>query len=116
MPKTTRVRWTRDQLLVVLNLYHKLRFGQFDQRQPVVVDLAQRLGRTPSAVAMKLSNLASLDPALKLRGVQGLEGASNLDRASHCWNLENCSIAAACAARISPLNRRVHQQRNPNGS
>ena len=81
MPETTRVRWTRDQLLVVLNLYHKLRFGQFDQRQPVVVDLAQRLGRTPSAVAMKLSNLASLDPALKLRGVQGLEGASNLDRA-----------------------------------
>ncbi|MEO0017768.1 MAG: hypothetical protein RLZZ522_1051 [Verrucomicrobiota bacterium] len=77
----TRVRWTRDQLLVVLNLYHKLRFGQFDQRQPVVVDLAQRLGRTPSAVAMKLSNFASLDPALKLRGIQGLEGASNHDRA-----------------------------------
>lgn len=68
-------------MLVVLNLYHKLRFGQFDQRQPVVVDLAQRLGRTPSAVAMKLSNLASLDPALKLRGIQGLPGASNLDRA-----------------------------------
>jgi hypothetical protein len=32
-----RIRWTRDQLLVVLNLYHKLRFGQFDQRQAVIV-------------------------------------------------------------------------------
>lgn len=74
------IRWTRDQLLVVLNLYHKLRFGQFDQRQPVIIDLATRIGRTPSAVAMKLSNLASLDPALKLRGIRGLEGASNLDR------------------------------------
>jgi len=73
-------RWTRDQLLVVLNLYHKLRFGQFDQRQAVIIDLAARIGRTPSAVAMKLSNLASLDPALKLRGIKGLEGASNLDR------------------------------------
>ncbi len=74
-------RWTRDQLLIVLNLYHKLRFGQFDQRQPVIIDLANRIGRTPSAVAMKLSNLASLDPALQLRGIKGLEGASNLDRA-----------------------------------
>ena len=77
---STRVRWNRDQLLIVLNLYHKLRFGQFDQRQPVIIDLAERMGRTPSAVAMKLSNLASLDPALKLRGIKGLEGASNLDR------------------------------------
>ena len=74
-------RWNREELLIVLNLYHKLRFGQFDQRQPVIIDLAKCIGRTPSAVAMKLGNLASLDPALKLRGIAGLEGASNLDRA-----------------------------------
>lgn len=80
MPQPHRVRWNRDQLLIVLNLYHKLRFGQFDQRQPVIIDLAKRIGHTPSAVAMKLSNLASLDPALQLRGIQGLKGASNLDR------------------------------------
>ncbi len=73
-------RWNRDELLIVLNLYHKLRFGQFDQRQPVIIELSQRLGRTPSSVAMKLSNLASLDPALKLRGINGLKGASQLDR------------------------------------
>ena len=36
--------------------------------------------RTPSSVAMKLSNLASLDPVQKLRNIKGLEGASNLDR------------------------------------
>lgn len=73
-------RWTRDQLLVVLNLYPKLRFGQFDKSQPVIIDLAKRIGRTPSAVAMKLSNLASLDPVLKLRHIRGLEGASELDK------------------------------------
>jgi hypothetical protein len=73
-------RWTRNELLIVLNLYHKLRFAQFDQRQPVIIDLSQRLGRTPSSVAMKLCNLASLDPALKLRGIDGLKGASQLDR------------------------------------
>jgi putative restriction endonuclease len=31
------MRWTRDELLIVLNLYHKLRFGQLDSRQPVNV-------------------------------------------------------------------------------
>jgi putative restriction endonuclease len=76
-----RVRWTREELLIVLNLYHKLRFGQFDQRQIVVIELAKKMQRTPSSIAMKLSNLASLDPALKLRGIKGLEGASNLDSA-----------------------------------
>jgi len=73
-------RWTRDELLVALNLYHKLRFGQFHHRQPVIVDVAERLGRTPDALAMKLSNLASLDPVLKLRNIAGLAGASELDK------------------------------------
>jgi hypothetical protein len=27
------IRWTRDELLVALNLYHKLNFGQLDSRQ-----------------------------------------------------------------------------------
>ena len=48
-------------------------------RQPVIIDLADRMGRTPSSVSMKLGNLASFDPVLKLRGIVGLPGASNLD-------------------------------------
>lgn len=81
MSPPTRVRWTRDELLIVLNLYHKLRFGQISSRLPVIIDLAGRMGRTPSSVSMKLGNLASFDPVLKLRGIRGLPGASNLDRA-----------------------------------
>jgi putative restriction endonuclease len=79
-----RVRWKRDELLIVLSLYHKLRFGQFDHRQPVIGCVAEKLGRTPSSVAMKLCNLASLDTVLKLRGIDGLKGASRLDR--EMWN------------------------------
>jgi len=73
-------RWTREELLVALNLYHKLNFGQFHGRQPAIEAIAQRLDRTPDSLAMKLGNLASLDPALKLRGIQGLPGASARDR------------------------------------
>jgi hypothetical protein len=73
-------QWTRNELLIALNLYHKLNFGQFDARNRAIIDLAAKLGRTPGSVAMKLSNFASLDPALKLRGISGLKGASRRDR------------------------------------
>lgn len=73
-------RWTREELLVALNLYHKLNFGQLHARQPAVIAIARRLDRSPNSLAMKLVNLASLDPALKLRGIRGLPGASTRDR------------------------------------
>lgn len=76
-----RKNWTHDELLVALNLYHKLTFGQLHARQPVIIALAEKLGRGANSVAMKLCNFASLDPALKLRGIKGLAGASALDRA-----------------------------------
>ena len=77
-------KWTHDELLVALNLYHKLTFGQLHARQPAIVALADKLERGTNSVAMKLCNFASLDPALKLRGIKGLEGASALDRT--VWN------------------------------
>ena len=77
---TPRRRWTRDELLIALNLYHKLTFGQLHARQAAIITVANKLERTPDSVAMKLCNFASLDPALKMRGIRGLAGASNLDR------------------------------------
>lgn len=76
----TGKRWTRDELLVALNLYYKLPFGLFHERNPTIIDLAERMGRTPGSLAMKLSNLASLDPVEKARGIKGLEGASAHDQ------------------------------------
>ena len=75
-------RWRREELLIALNFYHKLTFGQLHARQPVVVALAGKLGRGANSVAMKLCNFASLDPALQLREIKGLQGASALDRAT----------------------------------
>ena len=79
-----RRNWNRDELLVALNLYHKLTFGQLHARQPAIVALADKLERSANSLAMKLCNFASLDPALKLRGIKGLDGASALDRT--VWN------------------------------
>jgi putative restriction endonuclease len=80
MPKASSVRWTREHSLIALNLYGKLPFGKFDRGNVVIVDVASRMGRTPSSLAMKLSNLASLDPVQKARGIKGLSGASKQDR------------------------------------
>lgn len=72
--------WTRKELLIALNLYHKLTFGQLHARQPAIIEVAQKMGRSPNSLAMKLCNLASLDPVQQLRGIRGLPGVSALDR------------------------------------
>ena len=76
--------WSRDELIVVFNLYCTMSFGQMHSRNPHIIEMAQVLGRTPGSVAMKLVNFASFDPAHQSRGVRGLSGASHADRA--IWN------------------------------
>ena len=78
---TTRTNWTRQQLLVALALYCRLPYGKMDHRTPEVIQFAEVIGRTPSALAMKLSNFASLDPEITSTGRVGFRNASNADRA-----------------------------------
>src|SRR5262245_37845758 len=72
--------WTRDELIVAMNLYSRLTFGQLHARNPLIIATATRMDRSPNALAMKLCNLASFDPAVTNRGRVGLKGASQLDR------------------------------------
>ncbi|MFB8830733.1 HNH endonuclease [Azotobacter sp. CWF10] len=63
-----------------------------------IVELAGLIGRTPSALAMKLCNFASLDPAIVASGRKGLAGASRLDR--QIWELFQADwegLAMECA-------------------
>jgi len=76
--------WTHDELMLAMNLYCKLPFGQLRHGNPLIVEVAQKLGRTPSSLSMKLCNLASLDPYHQARGIKGLSGASRADR--EAWN------------------------------
>lgn len=79
MPSGTR--WTEPELIAVLSLYRQIPFGQMRHQNEDVVRVARVIGRTPSAVAMKLGNFASFDPEHRNRGVGGLSNASNLDEA-----------------------------------
>lgn len=73
-------RWTSEQLKLAFNLYCQLPFGKLHSRHAEIIELATLIGRTPSAVAMKLVNFASLDPAITNSGRTGLGNASALDR------------------------------------
>ena len=53
--------WSRDELIVAFNLYCKIPFGQIHIRNPLIVELAKVIGRTPSAVSWKLANFARRD-------------------------------------------------------
>ena len=67
----TQREWTREELIVAFNLYCKIPFGRIHIRNPLVIELAQAIRRTPSAVSWKLANFARLDPALKKRNIAG---------------------------------------------
>lgn len=79
MANAPAVKWTREHLLIALNLYCKLPFGSFHHNNAMVKDVAGRMGRTSSSLAMKLCNFASLDPVQRARGIKGLAGASKQD-------------------------------------
>jgi len=56
-------------------------FGKMHSRNPKIIKYANLINRTPSALAMKLTNIASLDPSITSTGRRGLTGASSTDRA-----------------------------------
>jgi len=76
--------WTRDELIVALNLYLKLEFGKLHSGNPEIIRLANLLGRTPSSIAMRLNNFASVDPYHQQRGIGGLPGGRK--QVEPIWN------------------------------
>ncbi len=72
--------WTEEELIIAFNLYFKLPFGQFYHNNRKIIDLSKILGRTPSAVSLKLSNFARLDPIHQKRGISGMSHGSKLEQ------------------------------------
>ena len=73
--------WSHDELLLAFNLYCKIPFSKTTSTNPAIIELARLIGRSASAVAMKLGNFGSFDPSLRARGISGLTRASKADRA-----------------------------------
>jgi putative restriction endonuclease len=66
--------WSREELVLAFNLYLKLPFGKLHSNTSEIIHLAKLIKRTPSSVAMRLCNFASVDPYHINRGIKGLKG------------------------------------------
>ncbi len=81
MSVNERKAWTRDELILAINLYCKTPFGRIHMRNPEIIELSNILGRTPGSVSYKLANFASIDPTIDRKGAVNV---SKLDR--QVWN------------------------------
>ena len=66
-------------MIIVFNLYCKIPFQRSSKNHPDVIRIANIIGRSPSAVNMKIGNFGSFDDTLKEQGIVGLTNASKLD-------------------------------------
>lgn len=73
-------RWTREEVLVALYVYGLIPFSKCSSSNEVIKKFAKLLGRTPGSLGLKISNIASLDPKLKNRGVIGMVNGAKMDK------------------------------------
>jgi putative restriction endonuclease len=80
-----RRNWTREEQILAFNLYCKTPFSKISAAyNKEIKELAAIIGRSDSAVALKLVNYARLDPALQQRNVSGMKNGSKADL--EIWN------------------------------
>lgn len=106
--------WTKDQVKLAFHLYCQLPYGRIHGRNPEIITLAKVIGRTPDAVAMKILNIASLDPAITSTGRTGLGNASALD--SEVWDefhLDWERLAVECQLLRQQLDENVVEDLEP---
>ncbi len=60
-----RKNWTSDEIIVALYLYFTIPFAKVNKFHPLVLKYTIPIGRTPSALAMKIGNLGSFDKTLR---------------------------------------------------
>ena len=76
--------WTREETIVAFNVYCKVPFKSSSKTNPTIIKYANIIGRSPSALNMKVGNFGRLDPELKKQGIVGLGNGSKLDEI--IWN------------------------------
>ncbi|WP_157208481.1 HNH endonuclease [Mariniflexile maritimum] len=73
--------WTREETIVAFNVYCKIPFKNSSKTNATVIKYARIIGRSPSALNMKIGNFGRLDPELKKQGITGLVNGSKLEEA-----------------------------------
>lgn len=72
--------WTREETIIAFNVYCKIPFKKSSKTHPLVVKYAKIIGRTPSALNMKIGNIGRLDPDLQRQGITGLTNGATMEK------------------------------------
>ena len=72
--------WTREETIIAFNVYCKIPFKDSNKNHPMIIKYANIIGRSPSALNMKVGNLGRLDPKLKEKGIVGLSHGSKVEQ------------------------------------
>ncbi len=76
--------WTKEETIIAFNVYCKIPFKSSSKTSPTIIKYANIIGRSPSALNMKVGNFGRLDPDLRKQGIIGLGNGSKLDEI--VWN------------------------------
>jgi putative restriction endonuclease len=74
-----RNNWTREETIIAFNVYCKIPFKTSSKTNPIIIKYANTIGRSPSALNMKVGNFGRLDPQLKKQGIVGLAHGSKME-------------------------------------
>lgn len=74
-----RNNWTREETIIAFNVYCKIPFKSSSKSNPTIIKYANVIGRSPSALNMKVGNFGRLDPELKKQGIVGLAHGSKME-------------------------------------
>lgn len=77
-------KWTREETIVAFNVYCKIPFKSSSKTHPMIIKYAKLLGRSSSALNMKVGNIGRLDPDLKEQGISGLIHGAKMEE--EVWN------------------------------
>ena len=75
-----RKNWSRDETLMAWLLYMELPAKEIDDQGEHIIELANALGRTPNAVALKAWNIAAHDERRLAKGKVGMTHGSRYDQ------------------------------------
>ncbi|MDR2839941.1 MAG: HNH endonuclease [Paludibacter sp.] len=76
--------WTKEETIIAFNVYCKIPFRSSSKTNATIIKYANIIGRSPSALNMKVGNFGRLDPELKKQGIVGLTNGSKLEEV--VWN------------------------------
>lgn len=76
--------WTKEETIIAFNVYCKIPFKSSSKTNATIIKYSKIIGRSPSALNMKIGNFGRLDPELKKQGITGLVNGAKLEEI--VWN------------------------------